>query len=161
MPLAPDSTLPHLPVRDPGGAAEDLAALAARGPALLYVFKADCESSALGARALARLADLPGLAVAAIAQDDPDTARAFAAEHGLGPRVTLRLDAPPWTASDALLVRSTPTWILVAGGGRVVAVEEGWSRDAANALAARAAALAGASAVEVSFPADGPAFRPG
>jgi hypothetical protein len=40
-------------------------------------------------------------------------------------------------------------------------VREGWSRDDANALAARAAALAGAPAVTVSTAADGPAFRPG
>jgi hypothetical protein len=58
-------------------------------------------------------------------------------------------------------VLATPTWVLLAPGGRVDAVLEGWSRDDANALVARAAALAGAPAAVVSRPADGPAFRPG
>jgi hypothetical protein len=75
--------------------------------------------------------------------------------------VRVLLDADPWSASDAYGVRATPTWILVAAGGRVEAVAEGWSRDDANGLAARAAALAGAPAPVVSTPADGPAFRPG
>ena len=71
------------------------------------------------------------------------------------------VDPEPWPASEAFGVRSTPTWVLLAPGGRVDAVREGWSRDDANALAARAAALAEAPARLVSTPADGPAFRPG
>jgi hypothetical protein len=51
--------------------------------------------------------------------------------------------------------------VLLAPGGCVEDVAEGWSRDAVNALAARAAALAGHPAPVVSTPADGPAFRPG
>jgi hypothetical protein len=52
--------------------------------------------------------------------------------------------------------------VLVAPGDRVEAVAEGWSRDDANGLAARAASLAGSAAPLVARP-DGPepAWRPG
>jgi len=149
-------------VRDLDGGAVSLAGLATEGPALLFFWKGDCGACEAAAHALPRLAAIPGLRVAAVSQDEPADTRAFAAAHGWDRApVGLLIDAEPWAASDALDVRSTPTWILLSRGGRVEAAAEGWSRDEANALAARAAALAGAPAPVVSLPADGPAFRPG
>jgi hypothetical protein len=104
---------------------------------------------------------VPGLAVAAVSQDGEAATRAFAGAHGWRAPLRVLLDRDPWPASAAYAVFATPTWILLAPGGRVEAVVEGWSREDANALAARAAALAGAPAPVVSTPADGPAFRPG
>ncbi len=139
----------------------DLAALARDRPAVLFFYKGDCGASVAAAHVLPRLGAVPGVAVAAISQDADAETRAFAAGHALGKRVRVLVDPEPWSASDAYGIVSTPTFVLVAPGGRVDAVFEGWSRDDVNALAARAAALAGAPAAVVSSPADGPAFRPG
>jgi hypothetical protein len=143
------------------GAPVDLAALAAHGPALLWFFKGDCGTSDLAAHVLPRLA-AAGLAVAAVSQDDAEETDGFSRGHGLAAGgVKVLVDPEPWPASEAYGVRVTPTFVLLAPGGRVEAVLEGWSRDEANALAARASSLAGAAAPIVSTPADGPAFRPG
>lgn len=152
---------PRARARDLAGAPVDLAALAARGPALLFFYKGDCPASGLAAHALPRLAAVPGVAVAAISQDGEAETRAFAALHGLGAGVKVLVDPAPFPASDAFGVRATPTWFLLSPGGRVEDATEGWSRDDANALAARAAELAGAAPRQVSTAADGPAFRPG
>jgi peroxiredoxin len=161
MLLSSGQQAPPAQVRDPGGPAVDLAGLAADRPALVFVFKADCPATDAAAPALPRFAQVPGLAIAAVSEDGAGEAAAFAARHGWPGAVRLLLDPEPWPASDAWGIRSTPTWVLLAPGGRVEAVAEGWSRDDANALAARAAALAGAPAPVVSRPGDGPGFRPG
>ena len=173
MPVAPGSSAPPAQVLALAGEAQDpalaelgepldLAGLAARGPALLFFYKGDCGASDAAAHVLPRLARVPGLAVAAVSQDPPFDTAVFSGAHGLamgGVRVVV--DPEPWRVSDAYGVLATPTFVLLAAGGRVEAVLEGWSRDDANALATRAAALAGAPPRVVSTPADGPAFRPG
>ncbi len=162
MPIAPGVPAPEAHAVPPGDAEPvALATLAGTGPALLFFYKGDCPACDTAAHVLPRAAAIPGLAVAAVSQDDVLPTEAFAREHGLAAPVRVLLDEEPWPASDAFGVRVTPTWILLAPGGRVDAVLEGWSRDDANALAARAAALAGAPAAAVSTAADGPAFRPG
>jgi peroxiredoxin len=161
MTLRPGDAAPAAQVRDLAGSSVDLAGLAAARPALLFFYKGDCGTSALAAHALPRLAAVPGVAVAVVSQDGDGDTRAFAARHGLAGAVSLLVDAAPYPASDAFGVVSTPTWFLLAPGGRVDAVFEGWSREDANALAARAAALAGAPPAVISTAADGPGFRPG
>jgi peroxiredoxin len=161
MPVPPGTPAPDARAQALDGAELPLASLAASGPALLFVYKGDCGASDAAAHVLPRAATIPGLAVAAVSQDDPFLTEVFARNHRLADPVRVLVDPEPWPASDALGVLSTPTWILLAPGGRVDAVLEGWSRDDVNALAARAAALAGAAAAVVSTPADGPAFRPG
>lgn len=161
MPLSPASPSPSATAVTLDGTPVDLATLAARGPALLFFYKGDCGASDAAAHVLPRAAAIPGLAVAAVSQDDAFLTDAFARNHGLETPVCVLVDPEPWPASDAFGVLSTPTWFLLAPGGRVEAVLEGWSRDDANALAAHAAALAGARPAPVSTPADGPPFRPG
>lgn len=163
MPLSPGDPLPSVTALPLGeeGAPLELASLAASGPALLFVYKGDCGASDAAAHVLPRAAAIPGLAVAAVSQDDELLTEVFARNHRLGDAVRMLVDPEPWPASVALGVLSTPTFVLVARGGRVEAVLEGWRRDDANALAARAAALAGAPPAAVSTPEDGPAFRPG
>lgn len=140
----------------------DLAALAAGGPALLCFYKGDCGASEAAAHVLPRLGRVPGLAVAAISQDDPELTEGFSRAHGLAAGgVRVLVDPAPWPASNAWEILATPTFVLLAPGGRVEVVLEGWSRDAVNALAACALALAGAPPAVVSTAADGPAFRPG
>lgn len=140
----------------------DLAALAAAGPALLFFYKGDCGASEVAAHVLPRLGRTPGLAVAAVSQDDPERTDGFSRAHGLAAGgVRVLVDPEPWPASDAWEILATPTLVLLGRGGRVEAVLEGWSREEVNALAARALALAGAPPRVVSTPADGPPFRPG
>jgi hypothetical protein len=162
MPIAPGTRLPEVAAHTLDGAPAPFAALAVSGPALLLVYKGDCAASVIAAGVLPRFAAVRGLNLAALSQDDGEETRRFAAASGWGAAVAVLRDAEPWAASDALGILVTPTWILAAPGGRVEAVEEGWSRDAANRLAARAAALAGADPVVVAAP-DGaePPFRPG
>ncbi len=173
MPVAPGSPAPPAEAfalegapDDPGlalaGAPVALDALAAGRPALLFFYKGDCGASDAAAHVLPRLAAVPGLLVAAVSQDAPIDTQVFSNAHRLSSRgVRMLLDPEPWAASDAYEIAATPTFVLLAPDGRVDAVLEGWSRDDANALAARAAALAGAPPPVVSTPADGPAFRPG
>lgn len=163
MTIAPGAALPAVTAQDASGAPPvALAALADRGPALLFVYKGDCPASTLGAAVLPRFAAIPGLVIVGLSQDGPEEALRFAAAQGWGGAVRALVDPEPWPVSDALGIASTPTWILVARGGRVKVVCEGWSRDDANALAARAAALAGAPPPLVARPNDeGPPFRPG
>ncbi|MGC3998238.1 MAG: hypothetical protein QM767_12450 [Anaeromyxobacter sp.] len=160
MPLAPGSPAPDAVVEDAQARAPvALGGLWASGPALLFVYKADCAASELAAAALPHLAALPGLTVAALAQEDAATAAAFGAAHGWPGRVKALLDAEPWTASDRLQVLVTPTWLLLERGGRVAKVCEGWSRADAEALAAQAAELCGAP--PPALPEGGAGFRPG
>ncbi len=161
MPLQAGSALPAVAVQDLAGREVPLSRLAA-GPALLFFFKADCPATAMAAKVLPRFARVPGLLVAAVSQDDAEEARAFAADSGWLGGVLLLRDPEPWPASRALGMRATPTWFLVASGGRIETAAEGWSRDDANALASAAARLTRSAPMVVSR-ADGPepALRPG
>ncbi len=161
MPVAPGTLAPPVRAVDLGGVDVTLPSLSAAGPALLFFYKGDCGASDAAAHALPRAAAIPGVSVAAVSQDDAPATEAFARSHRLEDPVRVLVDPAPWPASDAFGVLATPTWILLAPGGKVDAVLEGWSRDDANALAARAAALAKAPPRAVSTPSDGPAFRPG
>lgn len=152
MTLAPGAPFPSIFLPRVGGGAVHFAT----GPALLFVFQADCEASTHAARALARIAErlLPrGLVVAGLSQDDEATAAAFAATHGLG-AIDLCVDADSLMASSALEIERTPTAYLVDEGRIVVAIE-GWSRHDYNALAVRAAELVGSEAPSASARGDG------
>lgn len=163
MPLDAGSPLPTAPLAEAfGGAPVDLAGLAAGGPALLFLYKSDCPATEVAGPVLPRFAAVPGLALVAISQDGPDEARRHAAGAGWPGTVRTLVDAEPWPASVALAARVTPTWILVAAGGRVVRAAEGWAREDVNGLAAAAAGLTGAPAPVIS--AEGgaePPWRPG
>ncbi len=161
MPVAPGTTAPRVEALALAGPPVDLAEIASARPALVFFYNGDCPTSGVAAHVLPRIAAIPGLAVAAVSQDGEGEALAFAAGHGVGGGVRLLVDPDPWPASRAYGILVTPTFVLLSPGGRVESVLEGWSRDDANALAARAAALAGAPPRAVSFDADGPAFRPG
>ncbi|HET9552339.1 MAG TPA: hypothetical protein VFP50_05175 [Anaeromyxobacteraceae bacterium] len=163
MPPTPGSKLPAATLLDAAtGAPSDLAALAAEGPVLLFVTRDDCPGTAVAGPLLPRFGAVPGLSLVAVCQDDAERTRRFAERCGWGGAVRAVVDDAPYSASDALGVRVTPTWILVEQGGRIAAVGEGWARADANRLAAEAAALVGAAPPVVS-PEGGaePAWRPG
>ena len=139
-----------------------LPGLAAAGPVLLFVYKSDCPATEIAGKVLPRFARLPGLSLVAVSQDGEAETEGFARACGWGEAVRTLRDPEPWPASDTLGARVTPTWVLLERGGRIAAAAEGWSREDANALAARAAALLGQPAQAVS--AEGgaePPWRPG
>jgi peroxiredoxin len=154
--------LPDVEVTGEAGLPVRLTALAADGPALLFVYKADCPATAVAGPVLPRFAQLTGLRLAAISQDEEGETGRFAAACGWTGRVRVLRDPEPWRASNALGARVTPTWILVERGGRIAAAAEGWSREDANRLAASAATLLGLAPVTVSKEGGAePPWRPG
>jgi peroxiredoxin len=160
-PLRPGALSPAVAALD-GDTPVELSSLAGPGPALLFFYKGACAACAVAAPVLARFGAIPGLRVAAVSQDTRAETDAFAAANGWPGAVHALVDPEPWPASDAFEIAVTPTWVLVSPEGRIDAVAEGFARDDANALAARAAVLAGASPRVVSRPEDvGPALRPG
>lgn len=154
--------LPACSARELDGAAVPLAELAAGGPVLFLVYKADCPATAVAGPVLPRFAQLTGLNLVALSQDDEAETIGFAKACGWDGKVRLLRDPEPWRASDALGARVTPTWVLVERGGRIAAAAEGWSRDDVNQLAATAAGLLGLPAPVIS-PEGGaePPWRPG
>jgi peroxiredoxin len=154
--------LPACTARDDDGAAVRLDLLAAAGPVLLFVYKADCPATAVAGPVLPRFARLAGLGLVAISQDDEPETSGFAQACGWEGAVRVLRDPEPWRASDALGARVTPTWVLLERGGRIAAAAEGWSREDVNGLAATAAALLGRPPLEISAQGGGdPPWRPG
>lgn len=162
MPLSPGEQAPPAVAADLSGRPSPLAPADGR-PRLLLFHRAGCGASEVAGSVLPRFGALPGLDVVAVSQDPAAVAAAaFGADRGIAPAVRVAVDAPPFAASDAFRVRSTPTWVLLDGRGTVVAVAEGWSRDDANAIAEAAARLCGAAPVVVAPPGGAePALRPG
>ena len=151
MTLAPGAPFPSIFLPRVGGGAVHFAS----GPALLFVFRGECEASGHAAQAVARIAErlLPkGLVVAGLCQDDEATAAAFASAHGLG-AIELCVDADSLMASSALEIERTTAYLV--DEGRIVVAIEGWSRHEYNALAARAAELVGSEAPSASARGDG------
>jgi peroxiredoxin len=160
--LEPGERAPAAIADDLSGEPVELASLWRDGPALLFFYKGDCPTSPIAAQVLGRFTAVPGLRVAAVAQDEADLAESFASAHGWTARVTVLVDPSPWDASMAFALVTTPPCFLVKQGGELAARLPGWSRAEVNALAAQAAALVGASPITVSRDGDpGPAFKPG
>lgn len=157
-----DGQLPPCQAREADGAAVPLGRLADEGPVLLFIYKADCPATAVSGPVLPRFAALPGLALVAVSQDDEADSLGFAQAYGWEGTVRLLRDPEPWRASDALGVRVTPTWVLLARGGRIAAAAEGWSQADVNRLGATAAAMLERPAPVIS-PVGGaePPWRPG
>lgn len=141
-----------------------------RGETLYAVFKTTCPTCELTWPYLERIRRIgedtekdggaAGLAVVAVAQDDPPESRAFA--RRLGTRLETVYDASPWPASEALGVTAVPTLFRVGADGVVAETVVGFDRERLRGLARRAAALAGKPPVELFLPHDAaPAIKPG
>jgi hypothetical protein len=132
----------------PGDPAPDLGF---EGPHLVWFWKDGCPTARIAAPAAARLG--AALPVVVVSQDGTRP------PNGAAPAI--RDDADGLALSRAFAPPSIPAAFLVCRG-RVDRAVLGWSRDDYNALARRAARLAGVPAFEVSHPGDGaPPFRPG
>jgi peroxiredoxin len=138
--LEPGAPFPPITLRDAKGAS--LAPPA--GETLYVLFKTTCPTCEFTWPYLERLrqaAGAGGLRILAVSQDPPEKAAAFNAR--LGSRVETAFDPQPWPASDRLGVDTVPTFFRVGADGRIAQTAIGFSRDAMERLAKRAAEAAG------------------
>jgi peroxiredoxin len=157
--LDPGTPFPPIALQDESGAA----VAAPTGETLYAVFKTTCPTCELAwpfLERIRRIGNRRGLAIIAVAQDDPSKSRAFA--ERLGTRLDTAYDPSPWPASDALGVTNVPTLFRVGADGVVAETLVGFDRERFGALARRAAVLAGRPPAELFRPEDqAPAIKPG
>jgi hypothetical protein len=145
----PDAFAPRL-----GGGRVRLSEAWEAAPGLLAVGHADCETTRLALPFVERLHRRRPGAVLAVLQEPEAGARALVDELGL--ELPVALDEDPYPVCSSLGVEVVPTLILVAAGGVVQHVVEGFRRDRLEALAA---ALGAGPLFEAGDTA--PAHRPG
>jgi peroxiredoxin len=158
--LEPGARFPRITLRDESGAAAD----PKRGGETLYaVFKTTCPTCELTWPFLERIrkiAEGGPFSIVAVTQDDPAKTRAFA--ERLDTRLDTLYDREPWPASDALGLTTVPTLFRVGADGVIAETFAGFDRARLQALAGRAAALAGKPAPELFRASDhAPPFKPG
>jgi hypothetical protein len=133
------------------------------GESLYIFFKTTCPTTEMAwphLERIRRIADGGSLAVVPVSQDDPEVTAAFHRKTGYS--APAFFDPPPWTASEALGLRSVPAFFLVGPDGVVRATALGFERDKMESFAARAAELAGRPFAGLFDPGDAvPAARPG
>jgi hypothetical protein len=157
MPLAAGQPFPDLELPCLGGAPRRLMRAAGGGPVLFAVAHADCATSRLALPFVERLHQRrsPRAAVVAVLQEDAAGAGALAGELALS--LPIALDRAPYAAGRRLRLESVPTLYLVGPEGRVLAVHEGFRREAFESLAkALGVALPFFTAQDAA-----PALRPG
>jgi peroxiredoxin len=106
-------------------------------------FKTTCPTCELAWPYVERIRRIGGAAlpVLAVSQDPPTETAAF--NERLGIAVETLYDPSPWKASAALGMTNVPTFFLVGPGGRIRETVVGFQRPKLEALANRAAKLAG------------------
>jgi hypothetical protein len=124
------------------------------GAALVVVGHSDCGTTRLTLPCLERLHQRGGN-VAAILQDDAETARELASELRLS--LPIRLEFDPYPLSAALGVEVVPSYYLVGRDGAVVRTAQGFSRDELEAFAGALGVAGRLFAVDEP----GPRYRPG
>jgi peroxiredoxin len=160
MDVLPGAQAPELQL---GLASGETARVGASGQAqLLFFFNVECPTSPLAAEAVERLRECYGqlgkLEVIAVSQDEPVGTEHWVERHRLQARVALEGSEYPASRAFGLVV--VPSSVLLDGGGRVLAVQEGWSRQGYDDLARAVAAQTGQPFQTVASR-SAPAFRPG
>jgi peroxiredoxin len=125
--------------------------------AVVMVGHSDCETSRLMLRALERLhrRRTRDVAVSALLQDEPEDARALAAEYGL--TLPILLDRDPYPLTTRLGVSTVPVTFVLAPDGAVRRSLQAFRREEVERMAAELGAAA-----PVFDAAEGvPALRPG
>jgi len=131
-----------------------------RGPHAVIFYKVTCSVAVMAAPALGRLAEAYTGAVIGVGQDPQADLDRFATGHAWS--FAQIPDLAPYVTSDAYGIASSPTVVVVDGGGVVADVVESWDRDRLNAASGTLAGLLGVDARTVSSPDDGlPTFKPG
>jgi hypothetical protein len=152
--LAPGAAFPDASLPDPEGASHRLSQAWSRGAALLVVGHADCGTTRLALPSLERL-HARGGNVAAILQDDTETARELALELRL--TLPIRLELDPYPLSAVLGVEVVPSYYLIGRDGAVVRAAQGFSRDELEAFTGALGVAGRLFAVDEP----GPRYRPG
>jgi peroxiredoxin len=137
--LEPGAVFPQIALETDSGARF----VPPRAETLYAFFKTTCPTSELSWPYLERIRRIGGhaLPVFGVSQDErPDTAEF---NERLGVEVETLYDPPPWNASAALGLTNVPTFFLVGPGGRIRETVVGFQRPKLEALANRAAKLAG------------------
>jgi len=117
--------------------------------ALYAFFKTTCPTCELAWPYVERIRRIGGSAVPvlAVSQDARPETEAF--NERLGVDVETLYDPSPWNASAALGLTNVPTFFLVGPGGRIRETVVGFQRPKLEALANRAAKLAGKRSVRL------------
>lgn len=161
--LQPDAIAPDFTLHAADGSVTTLSRASAAGPVLLAFYKTECPTCALAFPFVERIHEAyaaRGLQVLGIAQNDAESAAAYAQERGATfPQVS---DEPLYLTSGAYGIDFTPTLVLVDGNRKVRAAVEAWQREGYNALCRRIADMLGADFQPISAEGDGaPPMRPG
>jgi len=155
--LQPRDPFPALSLPDLGGGMRSLSGDWAQGGALFVAAHGECPTSRLTLPFVDRIYHRRGAgrSVVAILQEEPESARALAAELGLS--LPIVLDREPYTAGEQLGLETVPTLILVDGAGRVQTLGEGFSQDELEATAG----LLGVALPLFNAADEAPRLRPG
>ncbi|HXE73983.1 MAG TPA: TlpA disulfide reductase family protein [Candidatus Nitrosotenuis sp.] len=147
---APDFALSSLE-----GQIHRLADLVKEGPVVLIFYKTECPTTALSFPVFVKMHKMYGskLPVVGVAQNDAAAASSFLQQQGA--TFLNLLEGAPYSTSRQYGVRQTPTVFLVARGGKVVDVVEGWNRSQLNDLVQQGARLSGQAFQPVSDASDG------
>jgi peroxiredoxin len=129
---APEFELPAL-----GGAAQSLAQILARGPALLAFFKVSCPVCQLTFPFLERIHQGGGLQVVGISQDNAPATADYNREYGVT-FPTLLDDKGGYAVSNAFGISTVPSLFLVEADGAVSSSESGFSKAFLEAAGRRA-----------------------
>jgi hypothetical protein len=148
---------PHIRLRDVAGALRPLAELWAGGEALVLVGHQSCKTTRETLPYVDRIHRRrgAGTAVAAVLQDDAETARQL--QSSLGLELPVRLEEDPYPLARELGLATVPTLFLVDRRGDIARVSEAFNRDELEALAERL----GAATPLFAASDRAPAFKPG
>jgi hypothetical protein len=140
MAPSPGVRLPGVELSDLHGRRTALADLwSEKGmPALIAIGHSDCGTTRLLLPYLDRIhrGRGPEGLVLCVLQDEPEAARALQEELSL--ELPVYLEADPYPLAQALDLTTVPTLLRVGPAGDVLAVSEGFRRDAVEAFAASA-----------------------
>ena len=152
---------PELAVTGVGQDGVSLAALTARGPALLLFVNEECPTSALAMRLLGPLCRdwaAAGLTAAAVFEDPLDLALRVARRLGWSGQVLSQ--PPPYQTSRDYGLVSVPTSVLVGTDGLIAASVTGWDQTALADLIGRAGELLSGARLATPPPVE-PLLKPG
>jgi peroxiredoxin len=137
--LEPGAVFPRIELETESGARF----VPPRAETLYGFFKTTCPTCELTWPYIERLRLVGGNALPVFTVSQDGRAETAAFNERLGVRVETLYDPEPWSASAALGLTNVPTLFLVGPGGRIRETVVGFQRPKLEALANRAAKLAG------------------
>jgi peroxiredoxin len=138
--LQPGARAPEFRLELLSGGAATLQEILAGGPVLLAFFKISCPVCQMTFPFLERLHAAGAVRIFGISQNDAQDTSEFNQEFGLTFPTLLDSEESEFPASNDYGISSVPTMFLVAPGGAITHVIEGWRKKDMEALAAPAGA---------------------